>query len=248
MNTRTRQTIRLNLTTGLVLSLGLLGSLNGKGAVSPFSVLQQSQLVESGTTNVQFQVGRNCKPFKPKAKQTFQWFFNGSPITYERAGYLGVQGFTNNTLTVISATGTNVGFYQCAIGTTSAYDNVELTDPVELNIVHYSVATPSATPIGGQGGTSGGCPPPYIGYAIYRLTSSPYGWPAPNGAVAVDTNRSDTVVAFFGSPQSNYGCGAGNGKVTVPSGTTCAYRYTIYFTNRNAGVPSGPYYLTITNF
>jgi hypothetical protein len=172
----------------------------------------------------------------------YQWFFNGAPIDADAAKQLGIKNGTetSKTLEFTRATTNNVGFYECALEHDDPSDakvrRVVLSEEAQLMLSHHSVLTVYGTPIGGAS-IGSKCPPPYAGYVIYRLPESPYGWYFPNGGTASDPNgRTDTVVAYFGSPLADYSCSSGS--VVVPPGT-CAYRFTIYF--KTKPIPCGPY-------
>jgi hypothetical protein len=216
------------------------------GGNSPIAEHPTSRLAKDGETNVTFQIRPNVAV---ASNATFRWFRNGAPIDSETSKQLRISGADSPILTISKADTNLIGFYQCAV----EYDGrnpdarerlVTLSEEAQLTIEHHSLVTVYGTPIGGSGGGVS-CPPQYAGYVNYRTAAFPYGWFFPNGGIAVDSNRTDTVVAYFGSPLTNYGCCSPTPTnwVNVPA-NTCAYRFTIYF-RKGRTLPTGPYPITL---
>jgi hypothetical protein len=217
---------RITMAACAILFLDLAGCASdpahGKSADSAITGNPRSR--HAGTNDsVDFQVDVDSKR---APNPQFQWFFNGAPIDRESAAELGVTGANERSMRIRYPKQKNVGLYQCAIQYGSS-NLIEMSESAALTLEHHSVLTVYGTPIGGSGDGSG-CPPRYAGYVNYSLPTSPYGWRFPNGGVAKDPTRNDTVVAYFGSPLSNYKCGTTN-FVNLPRNTTCPYRFTIYF-------------------
>lgn len=164
-----------------------------------------------------------------------------------------VDGQTNNSLTITNAGVNDVGYYSCEVFKgiegvptraaslmvfTSSIDPLTGVDPVTV----FGIPLPG-------GGSQGSCPGHYTGYVSYTKTvQQGWGW-APdttNGNTiftAVDTNRTDTKIQYFGA----YGDGGCNQtSVTVPyPAISPVYEFCIYFTNN---VPTNAYAITLNGF
>ena len=173
----------------------------------------------------------------------YRWLRNGKLVT----------GATNNSLTITNAGVNDVGYYSCEV--------FKGTEGVPTRAASLMVFTSSIDPLTGVdpvtvfgfplpgGGSQGSCPGHYTGYVSYTKTvQQGWGW-APdttNGNTvftAIDTNRTDTKIQYFGAYGDNL---CNQTSVTVPyPAYSPVYEFFIYFTNN---VPTNAYAITLNGF